>query len=77
MSGEGEHRDECENDDRHRKKNGATDLFAGDEGSLPSFVGSEFAAFVVLSLFAMAEHIFGDDDGSIYQHANGNGDAGK
>ncbi|MCG3777746.1 MAG: hypothetical protein JW388_0440 [Nitrospira sp.] len=77
LSREREHRHESEDDDRHRKENGAAHLFRSRADRLPSFRRIQSAAFGALGGFAMTDDIFRYHNSCIHQHADGDGDAGK
>ena len=74
LTGQREHRDERENDDRHREEDGSPDEPRGVDDGL----GDATAIPRVHStLLDKAEGVLGDDDRRVHEHADGDRDAGQ
>ncbi len=74
LAGQGEHRDESQDDDRHREKDRAAHQAGGigDRGQHGPAIARVYAA-----LLYEAEGVLGDNDPRVDQHADGDGDAGQ
>ena len=74
LPGQREDRYKGEQDDRHRKEDGAADETGGFEDGLPDPLA---IARIHAALFNMSECVLGDDDARIHEHADGDGNAGE
>ena len=74
LAGQREHRNEGEQDDRHREEHGPPDQSRGVPNGLPD---SAAVAGVDSALLDESERVLRDDDARIHEHANRDGDAGE
>ena len=74
LTGQREHRNEGEQDDRHRKEHGPTDQSRGVANGLPD---SAAIGWIDTALLDESERVLCHHDAGIDEHANRDGDAGK
>src|SRR5215469_10346724 len=72
-SGEGEHRNERQEDDDHGEGDGAANQARRAERDLPDVLA--IAAVLLAVLLGLANHVFRHHDAGVYQHANSDGNA--